>query len=1076
MPIKQCLALVLFIACAGAAWGQTTTPNLGLNNVPLGEGGDRGSYLAISHPSGTSSYGVSLPAVFGGISTSVLTTPTWYGITTTGTAGSTSYSYKITANDGAGGSTAASSAATIGTGNATLSGSNCVNLQRFRLTSANFDSVYRTTSSGTPSSTGLIGTISPNSLKLTNEYTFLDCGLAGNSATPPSSNTTGGMSVAGSISGESFTLGGNTITSWPSSAPAGTNELQASNGAGTATVAIAKVAAGSVLASTGTGATRAMQTKPVIEARDITGVDCTGATESSTALNALTNTQDTLSNKTLSFRGCPLVRLTSQWLIYGQEQVEIDLGGTWNTTASAGNQGNTIIGGCAGAAGSVIQVSRSGFTHIHGGALVARAPGCSSSNFTGSIMYTNSASGGYTTTENRLSDIWLTTSNQGGAITGYQGVYINGTPNQEEFKMQHVNIHCQLSQGSYGVVSTDGNADSTTFTLGTIKDCFAAANMVAGNIRITYSDISSNGMYSVFGSGAATLIGPVEEFSHNVVDGAGNMQIPNSGSAAGGTFGWNQFGLQDLDPAHYYFENGTGNDKFVFLGTNIINAGVNPKGNVLIGSTTYSTASIYTLGTFTLNNQLAPACCTFYNQSTTQGTLSTTGFLPKSQGGSSTGFSLLPGTNLGNNNRYSAPLDFQADYAGYGSEATPSLDDWRWRAVGRANGSVSTLGLAYSNSAVGSLAIGVPLAGVSTVVAATPQIDFVLPQGGTGSASYSYKAVARSGCGTSAATSAASIGNGVSSLSSSTYNLIGLYLTSGAWGYDIYRTAGGSTQGLIGTVAITTNPSYLSNGDILFSDTGLAGDSSTPPSTNTSGCISTPSNLSAASMTLGGNTITSWPSGGSGILAWSYRSFSVGAGTVYAPLDGSAGANSPASSVAQTLGGNVSAIYGLGVTLSSAIGGSQTLAITLYDVTAASAEAVTCTVPSGGTICSDTTHSYSVPANHLMAWSVTLNSGTVATNIAIGATVGTGTSSPASVYEAGVLTKDKIYTNTQALTTGAATHTFANSFTYTSSSTFGCTCTDQTAAKACRAVPASATTVTMAGTGSDVLWLSCSGH
>jgi hypothetical protein len=25
-------------------------------------------------------------------------------------------------------------------------------------------------------------------------------------------------------------------------------------------------------------------------------------------------------------------------------------------------------------------------------------------------------------------------------------------------------------------------------------------------------------------------------------------------------------------------------------------------------------------------------------------------------------------------------------------------------------------------------------------------------------------------------------------------------------------------------------------------------------------------------------------------------------------------------------------------------------------------------------------------------------------------------------------------------------------------------------------VPASATTVTMAGTGSDVLWLSCSGH
>jgi hypothetical protein len=81
------------------------------------------------------------------------------------------------------------------------------------------------------------------------------------------------------------------------------------------------------------------------------------------------------------------------------------------------------------------------------------------------------------------------------------------------------------------------------------------------------------------------------------------------------------------------------------------------------------------------------------------------------------------------------------------------------------------------------------------------------------------------------------------------------------------------------------------------------------------------------------------------------------------------------------------------------------------------------------------------------------------------------------VYEAGVLTTaEKIYTNTQTLSGGAATHTLANSFTYTSPGTFGCTCTDQTATAACKAVPASATTVTLAGTGSDVLWLSCSGH
>jgi hypothetical protein len=83
----------------------------------------------------------------------------------------------------------------------------------------------------------------------------------------------------------------------------------------------------------------------------------------------------------------------------------------------------------------------------------------------------------------------------------------------------------------------------------------------------------------------------------------------------------------------------------------------------------------------------------------------------------------------------------------------------------------------------------------------------------------------------------------------------------------------------------------------------------------------------------------------------------------------------------------------------------------------------------------------------------------------------------ANIFEAGLSTNPtKIYTNTQALTGGAATHTLANSFTFTSSSTFGCTCTDQTAANACQAVPASATTITLAGTGTDVLWLSCSGH
>lgn len=97
-------------------------------------------------------------------------------------------------------------------------------------------------------------------------------------------------------------------------------------------------------------------------------------------------------------------------------------------------------------------------------------------------------------------------------------------------------------------------------------------------------------------------------------------------------------------------------------------------------------------------------------------------------------------------------------------------------------------------------------------------------------------------------------------------------------------------------------------------------------------------------------------------------------------------------------------------------------------------------------------------------------------NLVVNSGLALTSSNNSPVFEVGVATNDKTYTNTQALTAGAATHTLANSFTYTSSATFGCTCTDQTAAAACKAVPASATTVTLAGTGTDVLWLSCSGH
>lgn len=63
-------------------------------------------------------------------------------------------------------------------------------------------------------------------------------------------------------------------------------------------------------------------------------------------------------------------------------------------------------------------------------------------------------------------------------------------------------------------------------------------------------------------------------------------------------------------------------------------------------------------------------------------------------------------------------------------------------------------------------------------------------------------------------------------------------------------------------------------------------------------------------------------------------------------------------------------------------------------------------------------------------------------------------------------------TGTVTLSSGAATLT---TLPFTATATFGCIGTDQTAAAAVKIVPASATTATVAGTTSDVVFYDCKG-
>ena len=87
--------------------------------------------------------------------------------------------------------------------------------------------------------------------------------------------------------------------------------------------------------------------------------------------------------------------------------------------------------------------------------------------------------------------------------------------------------------------------------------------------------------------------------------------------------------------------------------------------------------------------------------------------------------------------------------------------------------------------------------------------------------------------------------------------------------------------------------------------------------------------------------------------------------------------------------------------------------------------------------------------------------------------VGTAT----GMYEAGILRgSEKTYTNRQTLMAGGAIHSLANGFSFTSADSYGCSCTDQSAPNACQAIPITGNKVRVGGIGTDVVWLSCSGH
>ena len=170
--------------------GQSTTGNISVGSAVL----TLASALDFKNGQGISITNAGpLPAI---------SAPTSLTVTPTGTAGTTSYTYAVAALDGKGGATAVFSASTT-TGNATLSSTNYNALTVGAVTSATGYAWYRTSSGGTPSTTGFIGT--------TAGLTLNDTGLT-IETTPPGIPTSAPISALGDSLTTNISSGAGTTT------------------------------------------------------------------------------------------------------------------------------------------------------------------------------------------------------------------------------------------------------------------------------------------------------------------------------------------------------------------------------------------------------------------------------------------------------------------------------------------------------------------------------------------------------------------------------------------------------------------------------------------------------------------------------------------------------------------------------------------------------------------------------------------------------------------------------------------------------------------------------------------------
>ena len=182
---------------------------------------------------------------------------------------------------------------------------------------------------------------------------------------------------------------------------------------------------------------------------------------------------------------------------------------------------------------------------------------------------------------------------------------------------------------------------------------------------------------------------------------------------------------------------------------------------------------------------------------------------------------------------------------------TNSYNDQGATGDGTTAPTINVTGAIYATGGNGALSIPGSL---DILALSNPSAPTITTHGTAGSTSYSYVVIALQADGsTTAASSAGSTATGNATLSSSNYNIVTWTAVPMAVSYSVYRTSGGATQGKIasGLTSLSVN------------DTGLTGDGTIAPSTNTTGSLTANGNVNlngtttlGAALNLNGQTIS----------------------------------------------------------------------------------------------------------------------------------------------------------------------------------------------------------------------------